>query len=100
GIRDRNVTGVQTCALPIYFENWELSMRSKIGALPLTVSTYDSNGQKIDQIKAKSVNIHTDKKMSQKDSNGNEKSSVIDIDYGHRSEERRVGEEKRQRKYK
>lgn len=65
------------------FENWELSMRSKIGALPLTVSTYDSNGQKIDQIKAKSVNIHTDKKMSQKDSNGNEKSSVIDIDYGH-----------------
>lgn len=30
-------------------ENWELSMRSKIGALPLTVSTYDSNGQKIDQ---------------------------------------------------
>lgn len=46
--------------------NWELSMRSKIGALPLTVSTYDSNGQKIDQIKARSVNIHTDKKMSQK----------------------------------
>ena len=45
------------------FENWELSMRSKIGALPLTVSTYDSNGQKIDQIKAKSVNIHTDKNM-------------------------------------
>lgn len=63
-------------------ENWELSMRSKIGALPLTVSTYDSNGQKIDQIKAKSVNIHTDNKMSQKDSNGNEKSSVIDVDYG------------------
>lgn len=27
-------------------ENWELSMRSKIGALPLTVSTYDSNGQR------------------------------------------------------
>lgn len=63
--------------------NWELSMRSKIGALPLTVSTYDSNGQKIDQIKAKSVNIHTDKKMSQKDDKGNEGSSVIDVDYGH-----------------
>lgn len=44
--------------------NWELSMRSKIGALPLTVSTYDSNGQKIDQIKAKSVDIHTDKKTT------------------------------------
>ena len=63
--------------------NWELSMRSKIGALTLTVSTYDSNGQKIDQIKAKSVNIHTDKKMSQKDDKGNEGSSVIDVDYGH-----------------
>ena len=50
--------------------NWELSMRSKIG-------------QKIDQIKAKSVNIHTDKKMSQKDDKGNEGSSVIDVDYGH-----------------
>ena len=62
--------------------NWELSMRSKIGALPLTVSTYDSNGQKIDQIKAKSVDIHTDKKMSQKDDKGNEGSSVIDVDYG------------------
>lgn len=64
-------------------QNWELSMRSKIGALPLTVSTYDSNGQKIDQIKAKSVNIHTDKKMSQQNDNGKENSSVIDIDYGH-----------------
>lgn len=64
------------------FQNWELSMRSMIGALPLTVSTYDSNGQKIDQIKAKSVNIHTDKKMSQKSSNGTEHSSVIDVDYG------------------
>ncbi|WP_236695702.1 DUF5052 family protein [Lactobacillus ultunensis] len=53
-----------------------------MGALPLTVSTYDSNGQKIDQIKAKSVNIHTDKKMSQQNDNGKEKSSVIDVDYG------------------
>lgn len=65
-------------------QNWELSMRSKIGNLPLTVSTYDSNGQKIDQIKAKSVNIHTDKKMSKKDNNGNENSSVIDVDYGNK----------------
>ncbi|KRM32754.1 diaphanous-like protein [Lactobacillus intestinalis DSM 6629] len=57
-------------------------MRSKIGALPLTVSTYDSNGQKIDQITAKSVDIHTDKKMSQQDDKGKENSSVIDVDYG------------------
>lgn len=65
-------------------QNWELSLRSKIGGLPLTVSTYDANGQKIDQIKAKSVNIHTDKKLSQKDSSGKESSSVIDVDYGNK----------------
>lgn len=45
-------------------------------------STYDANGQKIDQITAKSVYIHTDNEMSKKDSNGDEKSSVIDVDYG------------------
>lgn len=63
-------------------QNWKLSLRSKVGGLPLTVSTYDANGQKIDQIKAKSVNIHTDKKLSQKDDSGKENSSVIDVDYG------------------
>lgn len=63
-------------------QNWELSLRSKVGGLPLTVSTYDANGQKIDQIKAKSVDIHTDKKLSQKDESGKENSSVIDVDYG------------------
>ena len=47
-----------------------------------SLSLYDANGQKIDQIKAKSVYIHTDREMSKTDSNGNEKSSVIDVDYG------------------
>ena len=46
------------------------------------MSTYAANGQKIDQIKAKSVYIHTDREMSKTDSDGNEKSSVIDVDYG------------------
>lgn len=36
-------------------DDWSLSLKSKIGQLPLIVSTYDANGQKIDQIKAKSV---------------------------------------------
>lgn len=39
-------------------DDWSLSLKSKIGQLPLIVSTYDANGQKIDQIKAKSVYIH------------------------------------------
>lgn len=63
-------------------DDWSLSLKSKIGQLPLIVSTYDANGQKIDQIQAKSVYIHTDREMSKTDSNGNEKSSVIDVDYG------------------
>lgn len=66
------------------FQNWELSLRSKVSGLPLTVSTYDAAGQKIDQIQAKSVDIHTDKEMSQKDDSGNENSSVIDVDYGNK----------------
>ena len=43
GIRDRDVTGVQTCALPIYFldnlSNWWKTKRNKIincEALPFT----------------------------------------------------------------
>ena len=65
-------------------DDWSLSLKSKIGQLPLIVSTYDANGQKIDQIKAKSVHIHTDSEMSKTDSSGNEKSSVIDVDYGNK----------------
>lgn len=65
-------------------QNWKLSLRSKVGGLPLIISTYDANGQKIDQIKAKSVDIHTDKDLSQKDSSEKENSSVIDVDYGNK----------------
>ena len=63
-------------------EDWSLSMRSRLGDLPLKISTYDANGQKIDQVKAKSVDIHTDNEMSKEDDNGHELSSVIDVDYG------------------
>lgn len=48
------------------------------------MSTYDFDGQKIDQVKAKSADIHTDSEMSKIDSNGNEQSSVIDVDYGNK----------------
>lgn len=65
-----------------FFDNFELTLRSKTTGLPLTVSTYDFDGQKIDQVKAKSADIHTDSEMSKTDGNGNEQSSVIDVDYG------------------
>ena len=40
-------------------DNFDLSMEQQTSGLPLTVDTYNFNGQKIDQIKAKHVNIHT-----------------------------------------
>lgn len=67
-----------------WFDNFELNLRSTTTGLPLTVSTYDFDGQKIDQVKAKSADIHTDSEMSKIDSNGNEQSSVIDVDYGNK----------------
>ena len=65
-----------------WFDNSVLSIKSKTKGLPLTISTYDFDGQKIDSIHAKSADIHTDSEMSKTDSDGNEKSSVIDVDYG------------------
>lgn len=65
-----------------FFDDTVLNIKSDTKGLPLTISTYDNGGQKIDQIKTKSAKIHTDSAMSKTDSNGNEKSSVIDIDYG------------------
>lgn len=66
------------------FDNFELNLRSATTGLPLTVSTYDFDGQKIDQVKAKSADIHTDREMSKTDDDGNEMSSVIDVDYGNK----------------
>lgn len=67
-----------------WFDNFELTLESKTKGLPLTISTYDFDGQKIDQVKAKSADIHTDVAMSKTDKDFNEQSSVIDADYGNK----------------
>ena len=67
-----------------WFDNFELTLESKTKGLPLTISTYDFDGQKIDQVKAKSADIHTDAAMSKTDKDFNEQSSVIDVDYGNK----------------
>lgn len=64
-----------------FFENAEIEINQSTVGLPLQISTYDFNGQKIDEIKTSKAKIHTDRKMSEK-SDGKENSSVIDIDYG------------------
>lgn len=63
-------------------DDTEVSIKSAIKGFPITVSTYDTDGQKIDQIKAKSVDITTYAPMSNTDSNFNELSKVIDVEYG------------------
>lgn len=63
-------------------ENFALNIRQSTFGLPLTIATYDFEGQKIDQIKTNKAYIHTDDNMSKKNSDGDEQSSVIDIDYG------------------
>src|SRR5438067_11632009 len=79
GIRDRNVTGVQTCALPIS-RFWELSQRSAAHSMNPT--------QRMD---ARSCS-HT---VSGKTSWAARRKSSMQI--SHRSEERRVGKECRYR---
>lgn len=65
-----------------WFSDVTLDIRSSITGLPFTISTYDYDGQKIDQIKANSVKISTYRPMSKTDSNQNEQSKVIDVEYG------------------
>lgn len=64
-----------------FFENAEIEIKQSTIGLPLQISTYDFNGQKIDEIKTSKAKIHTDREMSDK-SDGKENSSVIDVDYG------------------
>ena len=60
--------------------DYTLDLKSKLVGIPFTVSTYDYDGQKIDQIKGKSVHIETYKPMSKKNSSGDEQSKVIDVE--------------------
>lgn len=62
--------------------DYTLDLKSKLVGIPFTVSTYDYDGQKIDQIKGKSVQIETYKPMSKKNSSGDEQSKVIDVEFG------------------
>ncbi|QNQ83775.1 DUF5052 family protein [Lactobacillus sp. PV037] len=64
------------------FDNASLTIDEYTKGLPLTISTYTAQGKKIDQIKTNKAYIHTDRTMSETDSNNNQISKVIDIDYG------------------
>lgn len=66
------------------FNNFKLNLKETTVGLPYHIETYDFTGHRIDSITAKSAYIHTDSSMSKTDDNGNQQSSVIDVDYGNK----------------
>src|SRR5699024_11964967 len=91
GIRDRNVTGVQTCALPISLEKkyQQLYLRFLFDQLPInTLPSRDAFGATLKY-------IYTHPNLSIDDYQA--VSSYLGLDYQARSEERRVGKELRLR---
>lgn len=59
-------------------EDFKVNLTEATQGLPVTVATYDFEGQKIDQIKSNQVYIHSDDNMQNLDGT----SKVIDVDYG------------------
>src|SRR5256885_10848162 len=85
GIRDYKVTGVQTCALPIYIYSgtFESHVRRKHLGLPATLPTLNQHQDPFGQPQPDTSQHHSDRDEQR-----------LDID---RSEERRVGKECRSR---
>lgn len=63
-------------------DNLFTDFNSEINGLPMTLSTYDYDGQKIDQVEGKSMNVTNYKPLSELDGDLNQKSKVLEIDYG------------------
>src|SRR5699024_11964538 len=94
GIRDRNVTGVQTCALPI----------CEVYAAPFAVRLFEKNGdtpEDVDTMVEPDISVVCD--HGKLDSHGCKGAPDLVVEVlspstqRHRSEERRVGKERRSR---
>src|SRR5699024_11761347 len=92
GIRDRNVTGVQTCALPIYFQIETISLPTQTRKKPRTYWGKASAKQcSPPKAKIKRLRIrHTKSKTCHSSQSATHCRNL-------RSEERRVGKESRSR---
>src|SRR5699024_11872787 len=84
GIRDRHVTGVQTCAPPIY-------LRRRAAAQP---ASYDESSEYLPLHSQPADGDHTPPDLNLVHSDGSEQYSLRQ-DPATRSEERRVGKERR-----
>src|SRR5699024_11358286 len=80
GIRDRNVTGVQTCALPIFFKIWSMASTDASAASPQPSKAAITHGSRNGALSA-STPIAYD--LTAAGSHGHA--------MAYRSEERRVG---------
>src|SRR5699024_11249513 len=94
GIRDRNVTGVQTCALPISTSfDWAPTGADRIDLVAAsldTAATVVLNGRRLAEVQ----NQHRSWRFDVTDVLG-EGSNRLEIHFASRSEERRVGKEGR-----
>src|SRR3712207_7412556 len=82
GIRDIGVTGVQTCALPIYVAGLELDQHVHVAVGAEVVAQHRAEeGELADVVLPAELGD----------------ALAVDGDAGHRSEERRVGKERRSR---
>src|SRR5699024_11237348 len=87
GIRDRNVTGVQTCALPVYGGAIYSSGTSDTGAVDLRVTNAMFRNNIANDGKGGAIyTINNDVYLSD---------VIFDNNQAYRSEERRVGKERR-----
>src|SRR5207248_3386154 len=95
GIRDRTVTGVQTCALPIYLAR---------GGLPRVVGRHDSRFKRIERPEPE-IALGERRRPVVEPIEGDSGGGIVGImaidavlaENGPRSEERRVGKESRAR---
>src|SRR5699024_11268169 len=95
-IRDRNVTGVQTCALPIYFEN-ETGERIDCQKINGNLFFYNVTGlgfeEEIEYVQIGDNFIANRRKIKQNQIAG--ELDFYEMTYDERSEERRVGKDDR-----
>src|SRR5699024_11466545 len=87
GIRDRNVTGVQTCALPIYRTATATAPKEGIVSMKRTANTYHQAAQSAPKGKWRTLDVAPASKNRHISFSGRNTNPAL------RSEERRVGQE-------
>src|SRR5699024_11367345 len=93
GIRDRNVTGVQTCALPIFFRRMDTMDWKEITTIEEWDDILNKSAEKDQVILKHSTTCRVSTNALDEYNDYLQDQPNENIDYTMRSEERRVGKE-------